>query len=99
MVDAVMEQQARVDFFPFVRAWSAPLQESDDRLLATACALAGVVKEVDAAMQWRDAAMSSLLEFCYVLSCSQSFLIVVCARCTRSSTTQHRWQGLLCTKR
>ncbi len=57
-VDAVMEQQARVDFFPFVRTWSAVLLESDARLLATACALAGVVKEVDAALQWRDAVTS-----------------------------------------
>ncbi len=58
-VDAVVEQQARADFFPFVRAWCAPLLESDARLLATACALAGVQhNQVDAALQWRDAVTS-----------------------------------------
>ncbi len=57
-VDAVIEQQARADFFPFVRAWNAPLLENH-RLLTAACTLAGVEEtQADAALQWRDAVMS-----------------------------------------
>ncbi len=52
-VNAVEAQQLAGDWVPFVRAWSAQLL-ADDRLLAVACALAGVDTQVEAALQWRD---------------------------------------------
>lgn len=72
-VDAMLDAQARANWFPFVRAWNAGLLESNERLVIQARQVAAYNgADVVVLLQWRDTVMelAVLMRSAVIATCS-----------------------------